>query len=210
MDPASLLRRERRALCDTLAGLGPDAPTLCRGWTTADLAAHLLVREREPLAALGIAIPGPFASLNRRRMEAAKAKGYEWILGRLRSGPPRLWLLRPVAAADIVEDFVHHEDARRANGLDPRPPDADLDPALWRMVGPTGRRQLRRLRGFGVVAEGPGGQDAVLRRGFPEARLRGRPGDLLLYLLGRKRASQVELSGSEMAVAALESAPLRA
>jgi hypothetical protein len=34
--------RERQTLCDLLADLGPDAPTLCEGWTTLDLAAHLL------------------------------------------------------------------------------------------------------------------------------------------------------------------------
>src|SRR5690606_1471098 len=41
--------RERAALCDLLSRLGPDQPTLCEGWTTRDLAAHLLLRERRPL-----------------------------------------------------------------------------------------------------------------------------------------------------------------
>ena len=35
---------ERAALVDLMAELGPDAPTLCTGWTTRDLAAHLVVR----------------------------------------------------------------------------------------------------------------------------------------------------------------------
>ena len=35
----------------------PDAPTLCEGWKTRDLAAHLVVRERRPDATLGIAVP---------------------------------------------------------------------------------------------------------------------------------------------------------
>lgn len=148
MDSRSLLRKERQALCDTLASLGPDAPTLCEGWTTADLAAHLMVREREPLAAAGIVLPGPFANLNRRRMEAAKAAGYQRIIE-------------------------------------------------W-------------LRGFGVVAQGPDGRGAVLRKGFPEARIAGAPGEVMLYVMGRKRAARVELSGSEMAVAALSNASLRA
>ncbi|MEV4089519.1 maleylpyruvate isomerase N-terminal domain-containing protein, partial [Nonomuraea fuscirosea] len=39
-------RGERAALCDLLDRLGPDEPTLCAGWTTADLAAHLAIRER--------------------------------------------------------------------------------------------------------------------------------------------------------------------
>jgi hypothetical protein len=48
---------ERHALCDLLAETGPDAPTLCEGWTTGDLAAHLLTRERRPDAAAGGMVP---------------------------------------------------------------------------------------------------------------------------------------------------------
>jgi uncharacterized protein (TIGR03085 family) len=209
MDSRSLLRKERHSLCDTLASLGPDAPTLCEGWTTADLAAHLMVREREPLAAAGIALPGPFADLNHRRMQAAKAGGYQRILDWLRGGPYGVWRLGPMQAINVGEYFVHHEDARRANGMEPRPPDPDLDNALWRMLRLTGRRQLRALRGFGVVAQGPDGRSAVLRKGFPEANIAGAPGEVVLYLMGRKQAARVELSGSEMAVTALSSAPLR-
>jgi uncharacterized protein (TIGR03085 family) len=210
MDSRALLRKEREALCDSLTELGPDAPTLCRGWATADLAAHLMVREREPLAAAGILLPGPFGELNHRRMEAAKASGYARVIAWLRGGPHGLWTLRPMVAVNVLEYFVHHEDARRANGMEPRPADPDLDCALWRMLRASGRRQLRRLRGFGVVARTPDGRSAVLRKGFPEARIAGAPGEVLLYLMGRKEAARVELTGSEMAVAALSNAPLRA
>jgi uncharacterized protein (TIGR03085 family) len=210
MDSTTLLRAERKELCDTLVTLGSDAPTLCEGWTTADLAAHLMVREREPLAAIGIFVPGPFGRLNRRRMEVAKASGYERVIDWLRGGPHGLWRLRPMIAINVMEYFVHHEDARRANGLEPRPLDADLDAALWRAARLAGRRQRRRLRGFGVRGETPGGREAVLRKGFPEATIAGAPGEILLYLMGRKEVARVKLSGSELAVAALENARLRA
>ena len=52
-DGAPLSQRERWALCDLLTELGPDSPTLCAGWRSADLAAHLLTRERRPDTALG-------------------------------------------------------------------------------------------------------------------------------------------------------------
>src|SRR6266699_987537 len=188
MDSRSLLRKERHALCDTLTELGPDASTLCEGWTTADLAAHLMVREREPLAAAGIVLPGPFADLNRRRMEAAKKGGYQRSIEWLRGGPYGIWRLGQLQALNVGEYFVHHEDARRANGMEPRPADPDLD---------------------GALAQGPDGRGAVLRKGFPEAKITGAPGEIVLYLMGRKQAARVELSGSEMAVAALSSAPLR-
>jgi uncharacterized protein (TIGR03085 family) len=209
MDSTTLLRKEREALCDTLTELGPDAPTLCRGWTTADLAAHLMVREREPLAAAGIMLPGPFANLNHRRMEAAKANGYARAIAWLRGGPHGLWTLKPMVTVNVIEYFVHHEDSRRANGMEPRPREPELDAAFWRMLPASGKRQLRRLRGFGVVAHAPDGRSAVLRKGFPEATVIGEPGEVLLYLTGRKDAARVELSGSEMAVAALSNAPLR-
>ena len=44
----SLASRERAALSDDLLRIGPDRPTLCEGWKTRDLLAHLLVRERQP------------------------------------------------------------------------------------------------------------------------------------------------------------------
>jgi uncharacterized protein (TIGR03083 family) len=39
-------KRERVLFADLLARVGPDEPTLCAGWTTRDLAAHIVVRER--------------------------------------------------------------------------------------------------------------------------------------------------------------------
>ena len=50
-------QRERSALVDTLRAVGPDAPTLCDGWKTRDLAAHLVVRERRLDATPGIMVP---------------------------------------------------------------------------------------------------------------------------------------------------------
>ncbi|WP_010474195.1 maleylpyruvate isomerase family mycothiol-dependent enzyme, partial [Streptomyces somaliensis] len=47
-------KRERLVLADLLEAVGPEAPTLCDGWTTRDLAAHLVVRERRPDAAAGV------------------------------------------------------------------------------------------------------------------------------------------------------------
>jgi hypothetical protein len=67
--------RERRELCDLLIQLGPDAPTLCEGWTTADLAAHLVLREH-------------FKKWPDERLAAEKAKGLPVLVERLRGGAP--------------------------------------------------------------------------------------------------------------------------
>ena len=50
----TLAKNERAALCDLPDKVGPEAPTLCEGWTTHDLAAHLWIRETDPLGAGGI------------------------------------------------------------------------------------------------------------------------------------------------------------
>ena len=44
----SLAQQERIALADLLDQLGPEARTLCEGWTTRDLAAHVVTRDRRP------------------------------------------------------------------------------------------------------------------------------------------------------------------
>ena len=73
--PEALDARERRELCDLLEEVGPDAPTLCEGWTTFDLAAHLAVRERDLRAAPGILLGGRFEPMLVRLMERAKERG---------------------------------------------------------------------------------------------------------------------------------------
>ena len=55
--PATL---ERRRFADALLEVGPDAPTLCDGWSTRDLAAHVVLRDRRPDAAGGL---GMFTSI---------------------------------------------------------------------------------------------------------------------------------------------------
>ena len=61
----TLARDERLALCALLDQTGPQAPTLCEGWTTGDLAAHLVLREHRPDAGAGV-MGGPLAGYTRR------------------------------------------------------------------------------------------------------------------------------------------------
>ena len=50
-------RADRNLLCDLALDHGPDAPTLCAGWTVSDLVAHLILREDSIPAGLGMVIP---------------------------------------------------------------------------------------------------------------------------------------------------------
>ena len=89
-----VLKKERAALCDTLERVGPDQPTLCGGWTTTGLAAHLVVRERDPRSGPGIMLGGRFGEYTKKLMERNQAKGYEWLIQRLRDGPPAFMVAR--------------------------------------------------------------------------------------------------------------------
>ena len=153
--PEHLDAQERRELCDLLEELGPDAPTLCEGWSTIDLAAHLVVRERDLRAAPGILLGGRFESTLDRLMEQAKAPGYRQLVDRVRNGPP----FGPMAVPglrtlmNLNEYVVHHEDVRRANGLAPRDDRDDLQDAVWGLVRHQARLMLRKVR-RGVGATG--------------------------------------------------------
>lgn len=199
--------QERLELCDLLTELGPTAPTLLEGWTAHDLAAHIVLRERDLVAGPCIALPGPFRRFaERRRARLAEHKDFAWLVTRIRSGPPigffRIGWVR--SFPNLNEFFVHHEDVRRANGLGPRTLAPALDAALWRNVRRSSRHLTRRLGDAGLDIEWPGpGERMSVRPGEPRARLRGQPGELLLYLFGRQGVAQVELDGSPEAVAAV-------
>jgi uncharacterized protein (TIGR03085 family) len=184
--------RERVQVCDLLLELGPDAPTLCEGWTTADLAAHLVLREH-------------FHRWSDAQRAVEKAKGLPAIVGRLRAGAPLIpWRLPGIRNVfNGLEYFIHHEDVRRANGRDPRPPMADLEALSWRMVGYSARRVARRIRPYGLELVLPDGRRRRYGSGAM-ATLTGPATELVLYLGGRRSAARVTLTGAGDAVAALE------
>lgn len=198
--------RERQALCDTFERLGPDVPTLAGDWRALDLAAHLYMREHDVLGGAGIVIPfGPFPKLTERRMESTKAKGFETLVGSLREGHPLMFRWAP-DEVNLVEDFVHHEDLRRANGEGPRPEDADYERILGGALPRFSRLLLRRTP-VGVEAETPRGERA-LKGGTPVVTLRGRASEVMLFCYGRKDAADVQLDGSPDAVSALRASRL--
>src|SRR5664279_1464130 len=66
---------ERAQLSDLFDELGPQAPTLLAPWTTRDLAAHLVLRERDYLAGPGLVLPGAWGRLAERRRRALAPQG---------------------------------------------------------------------------------------------------------------------------------------
>jgi uncharacterized protein (TIGR03085 family) len=203
--------QERLALCDLFEELGPNVPTLLEGWTAHDLAAHIVLRERDLVAAPCIVLPGPFQRFaERRRVQLAATREFGWLVARIRSGPPpgffRIGWVR--SFPNLNEFFVHHEDLRRANGLGPRDNLAPaLEAALWRNVRRGGRFLSRRVLGVGLEIAWAGSDERItVRAGEPMVRLRGWPGELLLYVFGRQAAAQIEVTGPVEAVATVHGA----
>ncbi|WP_431773066.1 TIGR03085 family metal-binding protein [Streptomyces cucumeris] len=203
-------QRERLLLADLLESAGPDAPTLCEGWTTHDLAAHLVVRERRADAAGGLVIKPLAARLARVQAEFA-AKPYGELLQLFRAGPPRMspFALKQVdEAANSLEFYVHAEDVRRARPeWEPREVDPVFADALWSRIE-RAARMFGRKSPVGLVLRRPDGRTAVAHRGTPVATVTGEPGELALFLSGRQGAARVELDGDKAAVETVRSAPL--
>ncbi|MGC1212190.1 MAG: TIGR03085 family metal-binding protein [Micromonospora sp.] len=194
---------ERAQLSDLFDELGPQAPTLLEPWTTRDIAAHLVLRERDYLAGPGLVLPGTWGHFAERRRSALALRDFTWLSATFRSGPPpgffRIGWVRRVP--NLNEFFVHHEDIRRANGRDPRTNEPAMDEALWRNVTRGAWFLSRRLKGAGLELQWAGTAHTVRARpGEPTARIAGPPGELLLYLFGRQSAAHVEVSGPDAAI----------
>jgi uncharacterized protein (TIGR03085 family) len=202
---STFAKRERLLLADLLEAEGPEAPTLCEGWLTRDLAAHVVVRERRPDAVGGILIKQLAPRLERVMAEFA-AKPYEELVQLLRTGPPRFspFSLKQVdEMSNTIEFYVHTEDVRRARpDWAPRELDAVFQDALWSRLERTSRLMGRGVR-TGLVLRRPDGQTAVARRGTPVVTATGEPSELLLFLYGRQSAANVELEGEKDAIARL-------
>lgn len=203
-------QRERLLLADLLESVGPEAPTLCEGWTARDLAAHVVVRERRGDAAAGIVVPQLADRLERVRGEYAR-RPYEELIRLIRTGPPRLspFALKQLdEASNTVEFYVHTEDVRRAQPeWTPREIDSVFADALWSRLE-RAARLLGRRSPVGLVLRRPDGQTVVAHRGSPVVTVTGEPAELALYAFGRQASADVVTEGDKSAVTSAQAARL--
>ncbi len=197
--------RERQQFVDDLVAAGPDAPTLCEGWTARDLAAHVVIRERRPDAAAGILI-GSLANHTHKVQAKTAAGDWDELVELVRNGPPK-WSPTRIdkvdRAVNTIEFFVHTEDLRRAAaGWEPRDLSADLSDDLTTALG-RAATMLTKSAPTGVTLA-PEGQEAIdAREGEPMVTVSGPIGELVLFVHGRQDHAQVEFDGPEDAVAEL-------
>ncbi|MFB1427908.1 TIGR03085 family metal-binding protein [Micrococcus endophyticus] len=198
---------ERARLADLLLEKGPHAPTLCDGWSTRDLAAHLWLRESRPDAFAALFIPPLSRHLDRLTAETTR-RDYAEVVREWAAGPS---VLNPMRAADkhvnVAEHFIHLEDVRRgeaeAGGALPAPRSftEDEEAALYRALRRMAPLFLRKSTAP-VVLQAPGRAPVTVAReavalGTP-VTVTGEVGELLLWASGRD-AVHVELDGDASA-----------
>lgn len=207
--PISLLRQNLLAVLSTT---GPGLPTLCEGWQTEHLVAHLLLRETRPDLAAGIVLPPLARRLERRTAELAAelSEGREYVRALERFAqvrPLSRRLGRVDEAMNVLEYVVHREDvvrgstqaAEMCSGL--LSSSAQEPQLVWEKLVKAGPLLGRRHTG-GLVLEGTDEDGTTLfgpRRVRRPARatsagqttLVGTPVDLALHLYGREEASRL-------------------
>jgi uncharacterized protein (TIGR03085 family) len=192
-------RHERAALVETMRSVGPDAPTLCEGWTTRDLAAHLVIRERRLDAAPGILVPALASYTAKVQKQVAESRDWTELLDTIASGPPifsPFRLLDPLV--NLNEMFIHHEDIRRAQpGWQPRTLAAGTVTALTRPLPVMARLTMAKVPARVALRIPEGKTLATVGRG-PAVVVTGVAEELLLFAVGRD--ARVTFDGGDDAI----------
>jgi uncharacterized protein (TIGR03085 family) len=196
---------ERAAFVEAARAAGPDGATLCEGWTVADLVAHVLLRERRPLAGLGIVVPPLRPYTNSVQGRLKKKNEFSDLLRKVENGPPLL--ARAIdEVMNTMEFFIHTEDIRRAA---PQYADRFVEPREEKMIfgrlrflAKMGKRHsaipfVLEAENFGRIV-GKDGETAVIISGLPS--------ELCLYMSGRQQVAKVNVAGPNEAIAALHDA----
>lgn len=196
--------QERVEFAETLRNTDPAAPTLCGEWSAAQLAAHLVLRERSAVEALG-RVPSQRAhAVAQRALDAFVARTpYRDIVAAFADGPP-IWspfALPPVReAVNLLEYLIHHEDVRRAAaGWVPRVLPNQRQDAVWSRLRWGARLTLRAMP-VPVRLVWPDHAEVTVGGSEPTVTVTGEPQELALVAFGRQQVARVEYDGPDDAV----------
>lgn len=191
---------ERRHLAALLRRVGPDAPTLCEGWVTRDLAVHLIERDSRPDLIAGTVLP-KIPVLSKRAQEAdAQLRRQDW--GELVSMVEKPALYSPARLGPLdkrmntAEFFVHHEDVRRAQETwHRRQLLQEEERDLWAALKLMGKALLRPEQdSVLLVANGYGSVTGGKAKTTTVRIVRGTPSELLLWAFGRREQAEVAIT----------------
>ena len=195
---------ERADLVRALGSLGPGHPTLCEGWQTQHLAAHVMLRDRAPWS----------RSARATDELAARAQdrgSFDELVAQIAAGPR--WPAPTSRAAEmmnLLELYVHTQDVVRAqpNGLESAAGEVrnpEHEAALWSQFRRYARAIYRRVPAgvILVVTDGPRVVAQRPRRGHGNVVISGPVTELIMHGFGRGAASSVRIDGTPGDVAAL-------
>ena len=195
---------ERAGLVRALEALGPGRPTLCEGWQTQHLAAHVALRDRSPWARSARATDDLAARAQDRKV-------FDDLAAEIAAGPR--WPSpggRAAETMNLLELYVHTQDVVRAQpgGLEAAAEEersSEHEAALWSQFRRAARVIYRRVP-TGVILVVTGGPRVVAqrhRRGHGSVVVSGPVTELIMHGFGRGTASSVRIDGSAGDVAAL-------
>lgn len=191
---------ERRHLAALLRRVGPDAPTLCEGWVTRDLAVHLIERDSRPDLIAGTVLP-KIPVLSKRAQEAdAQLRGQDWAELVSKVEKPAIYSPARLGPLDkrmnTAEFFVHHEDVRRAQETwHRRQLLQEEERDLWAALKLMGKALLRPEQdSVLLVANGYGSVTGGKAKTTTVRIVRGTPSELLLWAFGRREQAEVAIT----------------
>jgi uncharacterized protein (TIGR03085 family) len=209
---------ERHALAETLRSVEPDSPTLCGDWTAAQLAAHLVLRERSIVEMSGrLPVRALHRHAERTMADYAAREPYARLVDQVDAGPSWHDLAGPVPVAwawsipvvreqaNLLEYVVHHEDVRRAQPQwQPRALSDELQTAVWKRL-PGLTRLTMRAAPVGMALRSPAHGLVRTPRGRRHGiavTVTGTPVELALFAFGRQAVARIDYEGEPDAVAA--------
>ncbi|TLK49791.1 TIGR03085 family protein [Glutamicibacter sp. V16R2B1] len=209
-----LVHASRLALAEALLAAGPSADTLCAGWETRHLAAHLVLRENSPLGAGAVLKPlsGKLdAKIKKLADEAQRPESYAGLVRRFRTGPSKyspFSIERVSTAANMSEFFIHTEDVRRARTQwAPRILDRGYTEMLWNDLTRRARMYYRHCP-IGVILARPDGKRHVAKKAANPVTITGPVTELIMHASGRIDSALVTFEGSDESIKALKKTKL--